>query len=468
MKKIITCIVLGVCLFFNTISAFSEETNGEVSEIRNLVTLSSSYEEVYVGEKVEITAAVSNADAGQSVRGVWKVNGTVIPDNNTPDNIVLEEGTQFSCQFTVPADPEASDVTVSFELIDSSGQILSFADKTMALNREIPVTIVSTTQTDKTYYDQKVTASVQVTNQTGRELDLKAHWELNGKKVAGFSSEHFIVGETASSKYTLIPSQYAGQTIKLAFVLDNGLATSSLAIPIKVQNYPVDVSYQRKVAEMRQKIKTIEVECSLVKGTNVYKEYSLKTKTGYKAKGTQGIYVDYSKKKAAKIRFKDGTSGWVPYQNVYISRKNYTDYSGCSEELKEIFVKENGYKSDTKYLIWISLKFQQVNVFTGQKGKWDLARSATCATGKNTTPTIAGVFKYFSFEKRWNFGKYYVAPVMRFNGGHALHSRTYKPDGKLLDPTLGRPASAGCVRMKQEDINWLAANIPLKTTVVVY
>jgi lipoprotein-anchoring transpeptidase ErfK/SrfK len=57
---------------------------------------------------------------------------------------------------------------------------------------------------------------------------------------------------------------------------------------------------------------------------------------------------------------------------------------------------------------------------------------------------------------------------MLFNGGAAMHSRTYTPDGSLLDATLGRPASHGCVRMKQEDIDWLAKYIPLGTTVVVY
>ena len=58
---------------------------------------------------------------------------------------------------------------------------------------------------------------------------------------------------------------------------------------------------------------------------------------------------------------------------------------------------------------------------------------------------------------------------MRFNGGHAFHTRTYiKGTSYLLDPTIGHPASQGCVRMYDADVNWLWDNMPFGTTVVVY
>ena len=47
-------------------------------------------------------------------------------------------------------------------------------------------------------------------------------------------------------------------------------------------------------------------------------------------------------------------------------------------------------------------------------------------------------------------------------------TRTYTPAGNLLDATLGKPVSAGCVRMRDEDVGWLDQHLPLRSTVVVY
>ena len=40
--------------------------------------------------------------------------------------------------------------------------------------------------------------------------------------------------------------------------------------------------------------------------------------------------------------------------------------------------------------------------------------------------------------------------------------------GALLDARLGQPVSAGCIRMRDEDVAWLDQYLPLQSTVVVY
>ena len=57
---------------------------------------------------------------------------------------------------------------------------------------------------------------------------------------------------------------------------------------------------------------------------------------------------------------------------------------------------------------------------------------------------------------------------MIFNGEHAFHTRTYRTTGGLLDPTIGKPVSNGCVRLYDEAVDWLWNNLPYNTTVVVY
>lgn len=470
MKKVISIIMLAVLLTaLNVIQVFAEEHSEEIPDMKASITLYSEYDEVYVGEKIKITATVNSENDGARVKAIWMVNG--VPVQEISDEVfVLQNGMQSELNYIVPPQEGLSKMSVSFLLYDEKEQLISSAKKTFKVNKKIPVSILSTTDKTKAYFYEKVKASVQLGNDTGRYFEYKAHWELNGQKIKGYENKHFSVGETASSACPITLSDFLGKKIKVTFVLDNGIEKISRDIEIDVMDYPPEVIYQRKVEEMRNTIKTVEIECELIRASNVYKDANLKNKTGYKEKGSKGIYVDFTGTYSAKVSFSDGTVGWVPYRNISISTKDYVDSKGSpDDELKEIFVNENGYESETKYLVWISLKFQEVNVFLGEKGNWKLVRSSMpCSTGKNTTPTISGVFKYFQYEKRWDFGKYYVAPVMRFHGGAALHSRTYKPDGSILDPTLGKPVSQGCVRLKQEDIDWLAYYIPLNTTVVVY
>ncbi len=443
-----------------------DDTTDDISDMKNIINLETEYSEVYVGEKIKVTADVTCVDEGEVVSPVWTINNKEVLES-TCEAITLEENVKLDLNYTVSS-KDLPEMTVSLSLYDQDGQLLSSEEKILKVKKEIPISIKSTTKTKKVYFDKKASVSVQLKNKTDRIYDYKAYWELNGKKIKNYDYGHFEVGKSATSSCSVSLSDFVGKKVKVSFILDNGINKISTDIEIEVINYPPEVIYQKKVAEMKNTIKTVEIECTLLKDSNVYNESTLKKKISYKAKGTKGIYINYRSTTSAKIRFSDGTIGWVSYKNVSISNKNYTDSKGCSDELKEIFINENGYKSETKYLIWISLKFQQVNVFSNEKGKWKLVRSASCSTGKNTTPTISGVFKYSQYQTKWNFGKYYVRPIMRFNGGAALHSRTYRPNGSLLDPTLGKPASHGCVRLKQEDIDWMAKNIPLKTTVVVY
>ena len=57
----------------------------------------------------------------------------------------------------------------------------------------------------------------------------------------------------------------------------------------------------------------------------------------------------------------------------------------------------------------------------------------------------------------------------KINSGYAFHSRLYYPNSsQLKDPSIGFPVSAGCIRMYDEDIQYIFDNIPLNTTVVVH
>ncbi|MGF6905898.1 L,D-transpeptidase family protein [Fusobacterium sp. PH5-44] len=133
----------------------------------------------------------------------------------------------------------------------------------------------------------------------------------------------------------------------------------------------------------------------------------------------------------------------------------------------EKFVNGKNISSKTGYMVWISKSNFRVNIFKGSKNNWKYVDSFECSLGKAEKPTIVGEFEYFSLEDKWDFGYYYVGPVMRFRGPYAMHSTLLKPDGTYFDYRLNMNISKGCVRLKPDDINWMSKVIPLRTKVYV-
>ena len=129
------------------------------------------------------------------------------------------------------------------------------------------------------------------------------------------------------------------------------------------------------------------------------------------------------------------------------------------------YVNQKGLSSQTEYLIWVSKSEFKVRVFRGSKGNWNLINSLTCAIGKPSTPTCEGTYKYYQAQKMWDYGSYYVGPIMRFNGGYAIHSTLIYKNGTPKDNRVGMKLSLGCVRLQPQDINWLFSTIPLYTTI---
>lgn len=123
--------------------------------------------------------------------------------------------------------------------------------------------------------------------------------------------------------------------------------------------------------------------------------------------------------------------------------------------------------SKTNYMIWVSKKDFEVNIFKGSKNNWQLVTSFPCSIGKPSSPTVEGQFEYHQYQPIWKYDKYYCGPVMRFYRGYAFHSYLIKYDGTAYDDRLGMKVSAGCVRMHPKDIKWMVANIPMYTKVVV-
>ena len=138
------------------------------------------------------------------------------------------------------------------------------------------------------------------------------------------------------------------------------------------------------------------------------------------------------------------------------------------KEVRTAFINYKRYKSKTKYLIWVSLYTQQCNIFEGSRENWKLIRSFTIASGtaRNHTPT--GVFKLQYKEKGWFYNYTKELYVSHFKGRNAFHTRPLYNNGSVCTPTIGRPASHGCIRCYNDDARFIYQKIPCGTTVVIY
>ena len=127
-------------------------------------------------------------------------------------------------------------------------------------------------------------------------------------------------------------------------------------------------------------------------------------------------------------------------------------------------------ESLTPYLIYVNLSEQMTYVYKGTMNKWDTVKSFTCSTGTKDENTPAGVFDvrergdWFFSDKYQQGGKYWV----QFYGDYLFHSVPYNEDqSKVVDNTLGTPASHGCIRLKTNDAKWIYDNIEAGTKVII-
>lgn len=158
------------------------------------------------------------------------------------------------------------------------------------------------------------------------------------------------------------------------------------------------------------------------------------------------------------------TEEWVHEEYIDVLMTN-SKYAPSAEKLEYII--RSNLNSDTDFLIWISKKNYEVNVFKKIGGVWQFLDVFPCAIGTDATPTCVGTYKYYEKIDRWLYPDFYVAPVMRFNKGYAIHSTLIKYDGTDYNPRVRRKLSHGCVRVQRDDMNWLFDNIPIYTTIHV-
>jgi len=271
--------------------------------------------------------------------------------------------------------------------------------------------------------------------------------------------------------YFVIPGEYTNDDLVKLNLKITANPNSMLGEP--TGSLEIDIPMTGPAAQIHNvmsQINPVIVTAYVTRDTSAYDYGSL---TGYRTTIPKGTYVAYlnpdnhNSMRAAKVRTQSGAVYWVPMSNIWISNENYTIADTLTKEQKEYFVNTKGYTSKTPYLIWVNLERQILCVFTGSQGNWQLVGCFPVASGKNTTPTPT-VEHEIEYVTRWVTPTYTCYPVLALYDGYAIHNQPVSPSGYVTDSTIGKPASAGCVRMLQKDIDWVHATVPVKTNVVIY
>lgn len=316
--------------------------------------------------------------------------------------------------------------------------------------------------------NQLVIVEIRITNVPDKTV-ASLQWKQDGTPLEDgyYSGVELYDGITLSYQGLLPYYSPTGHTnVSVDIAIDGVIREEIVSIP-----YADGVFDNSEILRVMSIVQPMRIDATITKSCATYSNKSLGNKIGSAGAGTPVYYFDHNEEYSAYVQFYDGSYAWIPYDCIRVSSKNFTLSGDFTNEEKETFVNIKGYDSQTGYLIWINPQRQRVNIFVGKKYEWKIYKAFTCATGANTTPTPMGTYKYTARDTAWIKPDYQVRPILYFDiyRGLAFHSRLYSPDGsQLIDSTMGRPASHGCIRMLDEDVRWMEKDMPFNTTVIVY
>lgn len=182
-------------------------------------------------------------------------------------------------------------------------------------------------------------------------------------------------------------------------------------------------------------------------------------------KGSKVVVIRRSYKRGGRSRIQYGKqkrkatvpNSWLSFRSdlTTISKGDY------NRATKEAYInKKTRVKKKEKYLVWVSLDKQRVNVFKPSGGKWRLKHVFKCSTGKAGTPTKAGWHRV-NYKHVWVRGlKWYTEVV-----GGGMH----RWPGRFNKSLYGKHvASNGCIRLTSKNAHKIYKMIPVGCRVLVY
>jgi lipoprotein-anchoring transpeptidase ErfK/SrfK len=128
-------------------------------------------------------------------------------------------------------------------------------------------------------------------------------------------------------------------------------------------------------------------------------------------------------------------------------------------------------ESTTSYFINVNLENQKTYIYKGKPDKWQLVRTCSCSTGiSGEDDTPSGSFSTkekgdWFFSDKYNQGAKYWTQI---TGDILFHSVPFAKDKTtVLDYTMNKTSSHGCIRLSIDDAKWIYTNIPKGSKVII-
>lgn len=279
-----------------------------------------------------------------------------------------------------------------------------------------------------------------------------------------YSKNRYVeIGRTTATSFT---DQGAGATDKHKYQV-YAYRTEDNVNFLYSATGPEVLVYGAKTVSTAQSVRPIYYSAKITRKTGLYGKFRKDdTKQGTIKPGKK-VTIIYRRWKQSLVSYA-GKKYYIYNGAMRVNGQSYTS-NDYSTQAKEYFVNSKGYKSKSKYLIWISTYTQRVNVFQGSKGNWKLIRSEKCVTGKMSTYTPLGKFDVTKKKYAHYYGRNFYKYLTYFRGNNKMHTRpARRKGGKYLNATMGKPLSNGCVRLTDSLAKWVYNNVPKKATVLVY
>lgn len=307
----------------------------------------------------------------------------------------------------------------------------------------------------------QVSLALKLSNMPEGWSECTLYWYANNKLMSN-TKQHLLKEGSVITK-----------DMDLTEFLDGNTKSVSIKVVVQIDGvkktvYTGELAVSGSIKDAAASVRTQNVQGTVKADGKLYSSYAMDKVIAEVPANTQVTILMSSNSTKTKIRLQDGTVGWMNFYNIAVSNEKFYTTADYSTAVKEYYVNHvRNCTSKTGWLIWVNLYTQRVNIFKGSKGNWKLYNSGPISSGRNECPTPVEVASLL-YHTVWNYEHYYCYKVTVFDDARGFHSRPTAYDGSVYYAAMGYPASAGCIRLLDAQLNIIHDECPLGTAVYIY
>jgi len=140
-----------------------------------------------------------------------------------------------------------------------------------------------------------------------------------------------------------------------------------------------------------------------------------------------------------------------------------------TNEEVEKFVNSRVKNEKSNYFIWVDLARLSIYLMKKENNEYVLIKTFDCSAGAEYTPTLRGYFKskakvYKFYNARYRAGARYG---LVYSDNYMIHSVITNREGKIIDKSIIKRISHGCIRVPMNDAKYIYNNVPVGSVVWV-